>query len=227
MARKLHGSGPTWLWPASCHPARLMGAPLVPASSRHIRWRTVVVFTLLAASVPSTAQAQSRVGSDSATRLTRYGRDLAYGTVAGLAFAALDQARNDPPEWGRGSTGYLRRAASDVGAFAVQETVTDLLAAALDRPLDYPRCSCTGVGSRAGWALASAVTDVRADGRRAPAVPRLVGAYAGSFAQSTWRPVPAGGSATRTALVNGTTSLLLGAAINLWYEFRPAWAHLP
>ena len=42
------------------------------------------------------AGAQGRVGRDSATRVTRYVRDLGYGAVEGLLFAGVDQLRNDP-----------------------------------------------------------------------------------------------------------------------------------
>jgi hypothetical protein len=57
------------------------------------------------------------------------------------------------------------------------------------------------------------------NGTRLVAVPRIVGAYTGSFAQATWRPSNHH-DRTRVALVNGTTALALGALINLYYEFR-------
>ena len=183
-------------------------------------WRsmilTAVIFVALA---PAPSHAQGRVGSDSSTRSRRYLRDLAYGAALGFAFAGVDQLRNDPIEWGKGWHGYDRRLASDVGEFAVQETVTDVLAAGMDRQLDYQRCRCRGTGDRIGWALQSSLTDPLADGHRAIAIPRIVGAYAGSFAQAAWRPAGASNRA-RIGLVNGTTSLLIGAGINLYYELR-------
>ena len=51
------------------------------------------------------------------------------------------------------------------------------------------------------------------------AYPRIIGAFTGSFVQSTWRP-HTGSSGTRVALVNGVSSLLIGAGINLYHEFR-------
>jgi hypothetical protein len=163
--------------------------------------------------------AQRRVGSDSSTRTNRYLRNLEYGAAMGFVWAGVDQLRNDPIEWGKGWRGYGRRLASDVGEFVIQESVTDVLASALDRPLDYQRCHCAGTGRRVGWALQSSLTDVLPDGHRALAVPRIVGAYAGSFAQAAWRPATTQ-SRTRTALVNGTVSLIIGAGINLYYELR-------
>lgn len=174
---------------------------------------------LCAGVIPAVAGAQGRVGPDSTTRTKRYRQDLAYGTALGFVYAGIDQQRNDPAEWGRGWRGYERRLASNVGEFVIQESVTDVLAAVMNRQLDYQRCRCTATGSRVGWALASSVTDPLPDGHRALAVPRIVGAYAGSFAQAAWRP-HTNGSITRVGLVNGTTSLLIGAGINLFYELR-------
>lgn len=185
-------------------------------------WRittTAAVVSCLLALAAMPASAQSRVGSDSSTRIDRYGHDLVYGTGLGFVYAGVDQLRNDPVEWGKGWHGYERRLASDVGEFVVQETVTDLLAAGLNRQLDYQHCKCTETGDRIGWALQSAITDPLPDGHRALAIPRIVGAYAGAFAQAAWRPAGTT-SKTSTALVNGTVSLLIGAGINLFYELR-------
>lgn len=176
----------------------------------------LVCATLLA---PSGLRAQERVGSDSSTRVRRYYRDLGFGIALGFVYAGVDQWRDDPAEWGDGWSGYQKRVASDVGEFVIQESVTDLLAAALHRPLDYQRCRCRGFGRRLGWALQSSVTDPLPNGHRALAVPRIVGAYAGSVSQAAWRPAAASGRA-RTALVNGTISLVIGAGINMFYELR-------
>ena len=167
---------------------------------------------------PHVAHAQVRVGRDSSTRLNRFGRDLIYGTGVGLIFAGVDQLRNEPPEWGKGWEGYQKRAASDVGEFVIQEGTTEALAAALHRPLDYERCPCRGAWNRVRWALWGSVTDPMPNGRHPIAIPRIVGAYAGSFAQASWRP--SDGERVRTALLNGTVSLLIGAGINLFQEAR-------
>ena len=174
--------------------------------------------TLLVATVACRAQSQVRVGRDSSTRLARFGRDMVYGTVLGLAWGEVDQLRNDPPKWGKGVEGYRRRAASDVGEFLIQEGATEALAALLKRPLDYAPCHCRGIGNRLRWALAASVTDPMPNGSHPVAVPRIAGAYAGSFAQASWRPATS--DRTRTALINGTVSLLIGAGINVFQELR-------
>jgi hypothetical protein len=163
------------------------------------------------------AEAQSRVGADSATRLDRFGRDIAYGTVEGLAFAGLDQIRDEPKEWNRGWNGYGKRAASNIGEFYIQEGVTEGLAALMNRPLDYVPCRCRGTPDRIWWALRGAVFDQTPRGHQALAIPRIVGAYAGSLAQASWRPSDS--DRARVALVNSTTSLAFGAVINLYHEF--------
>jgi hypothetical protein len=179
----------------------------------------LAMVALAIASVVSPASAQSRVGSDSSTRLTRLGRDVVYGTVEGLGYAGIDQLRNDPVQWGKGWPGYGRRAASNIGEFYIQELTTAGLAAAMNHPLDYARCDCTVFADRVGNALRGALYDKMPDGQQSIAVPRIAGAYVGSSAQAVWRPATTTGR-VQTALINGTTSLAIGALINLYHEFR-------
>jgi hypothetical protein len=182
-----------------------------------------VLAAAMAIVLPFTARplrAQVRVGSDSSTRLQRFGRDALYGTAEGLAFAGLDQLNNDPPEWGGGAEGYKKRALSNVGEFYIQEGVTEGLAAIMKRPLDYRRCGCREASRRIGWALQAAVTDPLPNGTHPIAWPRILGAYAGSFAQASWRPTNGGRSRNSVALLNGTESLGIGILINLYHEFR-------
>lgn len=182
-----------------------------------MKWGNIAA-AALALLAATSAEAQWRVGSDSASRWTRLGRDMAYGTVEALAFSAGDQLQNRPAEWGKGWRGYGRRFASNEGEFVIQEGVTEGLAAAMRRPLGYQHCGCRGTMDRIGWALKAAVTDPMPDGSHPLAIPRIAGAYAGSFAQASWRP--GSGNRVQTALWNGTTSLGIGALINLYYELR-------
>ena len=164
------------------------------------------------------APAQSRVGADSSTRLNRLERDLTYGTAMGFGYAAIDQLGTQPPEWGTGWPGYTRRLASNVGEFWIQEITTEGLAWVMNRPLDYQPCRCRDAGDRTWHAVRGAVFDQTPKGERL-AIPRIVGAYGGAYAQTTWRP-SGGSSRTNLTLVNGTTSLAIGAVINLYHEFR-------
>ena len=178
----------------------------------------VVIAAVVAVMAASPLHAQVRVGRDSLTRLERFGRDLAYGTLMGFGYAGIDQATNSPSEWGHGWNGYGKRLASNLGEFYIQEGVTEGLAALMNRPLDYGHCSCHDTGGRVAWAVEGAVLDELPDGHRAFAVPRIVGAYAGAIAQASWRPDT--GDRWRVGLTNGTTSLAIGALINLYHEFH-------
>jgi hypothetical protein len=183
------------------------------------RFKLTVAAMVAVALTRHSSFAQSRVGADSTPRFRRLVRDLGYGTVEGLGFAGIDQVRDNPVEWSRGWNGYAKRAASNIGEFYIQESVTEGLAAAMNRPLDYSPCSCRSTGDRLAWALRGALFDQMPRGRHPLALPRIVGAYAGSFAQTRWRPTD--GNRATTTFVNGTTSLAIGAAINLYHEFAP------
>jgi hypothetical protein len=145
--------------------------------------------------------------------MRRYTHNLGYGAVLGFVWAGVDQLQDEPEQWS-----YGQRLASGVGEFVIQESVTDLLSWGMHRPLDYTYCHCDGFGRKLGWSMQSAFTDVLPDGRRTAAVPRIFGAYAGSFAQAAW--LPTNTNRTQTALLNGTFSLLIGGGINLYHELR-------
>ena len=105
--------------------------------------RALLACSFVVIAAPSGAQVRADHGRH--TRLQRFARDMAFGTVEGLALAGVDQARNRPLEWGTGTAGYGRRAASNVGEFVIQDSVTEGLAAALKHPLDYTRCRCGNI----------------------------------------------------------------------------------
>jgi hypothetical protein len=176
------------------------------------------IAAICVAAWPMRGEAQARVARDTMTRLERFARDAEYGIVEGLGYSAIDQIQKDPPEWGTGWPGYGRRAASNVGEFLIQESVTEGLDAVMHRPVGYRRCRCRSTSARIGAALRNTITDPMPDGSHPLAVPRIVGAYAGSFAQASWRP--SSGNRTQTALLNGTSSLALGVLINLYHEFH-------
>lgn len=139
-------------------------------------------------------------------------------SIAGLGYASWDQMWTSPKEWGTGWHAYGKRVASNIGATAVQETVTEGLAAVMDRPLSYMRCKCNGTGQRVGWAVRGAFFDQVPHGRLPIAVPRIVGGYVGAYTLTTWMP-PRGHSRAAQTLIDGTVTLGMSALINLTYEF--------
>jgi hypothetical protein len=139
-------------------------------------------------------------------RLNNYLHDLAGpGAFIGVIGGGLaDQIRhtNNGPDDLPGRIGS--RAAQAV----VQVSVRHGLAALMHRSTDYQPCDCHGFGRRVGHALLETFTDRRADGSRALSVPRIAGAYAGSFTQLAWNhDRSAGDLAFNTTLSFGFSAL--------------------
>jgi hypothetical protein len=78
----------------------------------------------------------------------------------------------------------------------------------------YQFCECHGFGPRVAHALVESFTDRRADGSRAFSVPRIAGAYAGSFAGLAWEHDHSAGSVAAGA----TLSLGFSALFNVAHE---------
>lgn len=118
---------------------------------------------------------------------------------------------------GRGRLdGLAGRIASRAAQQAVQVSVRHGVAALMHRSTDYRYhfCECRGFGSRVQHALLETFTDLRADGKRAFSVPRIAGAYAGSFAGLAWDHDRSAGDVAAGA----TLSLGLSALFNIGRE---------
>jgi hypothetical protein len=143
-------------------------------------------------------------------RLNNYLRDLAgppafVGVIGG---GLLDQLLQKPAVWNNDADGLARRIASRAGQAAVQASVRHGLAALMHRSTEYQPCECRGFGPKVQHALLETFTDRRADGSRALSVPRIAGAYAGSFARLTWeRDRDPGDVALGTTLSFGFSAL--------------------
>lgn len=160
---------------------------------------------------PVNAQ-QSRDRFNATVRGRDYVRSL-VGPSAWLgvgAATALDQVRDDPPQWNIGD-----RALSNWGRLGVQQTIHHGLAAVIDRSTWYYRCSCNGAGARIGHAFAETITDHDRSGATHFSIANVAGAYGGAWAETTWRPDRSSGE----VLANGTATLLASGVLNLWREF--------
>lgn len=150
-----------------------------------------------------------RVNPES-VRLNNYLRDLAGppALVGVLGGGLLDHLRRQPSVWNDDADGLARQIASRAGQAAVQVSVRHGLAALMHRSTDYQPCECRGFGPRVEHALLETLTDRRADGSRALSVPRIAGAYAGSFARLAWeRDRGAGDTALGATLSLGFSAL--------------------
>jgi hypothetical protein len=143
-------------------------------------------------------------------RFNNYLRDLAgppafVGVIGG---GVLDQLLQKPAVWNDDAGGLARRMASRAGQAAVQVSVRHGLAALMRHSTDYQPCECRGFGPRVEHALLETFTDRRADGSRALSVPRIAGAYAGSFSRLAWeRERDAGDVALGTTVSFGFSAL--------------------
>jgi len=117
----------------------------------------------------------------------------AYGPypIIGAGFAAgLNQAYNNPPEWGQGAQGYGKRFGSNLAIAAVATTTRYGLAEAFREDTIYYNCECKGLMPRLKHALISTLVARRgSDGHSVFSVPALVAPYAGTMtAVYGWYP---------------------------------------
>ncbi len=149
------------------------------------------------------------------SRMRNYVHDLiGPGALIGIVGgAALLQIENSPSQWGKGLSGYGDRVASNAGQLFVQESVHHGMAAAMDETTQYERCGCTNFSAQVSHAFVGAVTARDANGRQVVSVPRIAGAFAGSFATMLWWP----GRTVGGAAAGGALSLVgtgLGNLVN-------------
>ncbi|MEZ0336393.1 MAG: hypothetical protein ACAI18_20565 [Gemmatimonadales bacterium] len=142
-------------------------------------------------------------------RLHNYLHDLTSpATMIGVAGGPLVGYLREEPSL-RDSDALAEQMLSRAGQAAVQLSVRHGLAALMDRSTSYQPCDCRGLGPRIGHALLETFTDHRADGSRALSVPRIAGAYAGSFSRMAWEhDGNAGDVAVSTTLSFGFSALV-------------------
>ena len=176
--------------------------------------RTTALFGFLFVLLNAPIQAQAGREFEPGGRTRAYVNSLiGPGALVSLGIGTgIDQASDEPPEWGNH---WEKRLYSNFGRNVAQESVRHSLAALFGRSVTYRRCTCDGIPSRIGNAIVEVVTDRDRDGDRFVAIPRFACSYAGAYAESTWRP-------DRDApeiLAVGTSVLLFGTVSNLWREF--------
>ena len=136
--------------------------------------------------------------------------------VETVGWAALAQAKDTPPEWGRGLEGFGRRYASLVGQSIIQEGVTYGLSEALTVDSRFHKSKKHGFFPRAGDALGQSVTSRRANGGRVLSAPLLAGYAVGGLGMMTWYPQR---YTYKDGLGYGVLALTSRAGVNLIREF--------
>ena len=100
----------------------------------------------------------------------------------------VDQAKDRPPQWEQGVSGYARRTGSAWGRYTLRDTYEATSAAALGYDVRYVRCRCSGIGRRLGYAMASSVFTRDRNGRIVPAVTRIGSEFAAEYSARLWLP---------------------------------------
>ncbi|HZS48281.1 MAG TPA: hypothetical protein VFC63_24645 [Blastocatellia bacterium] len=141
------------------------------------------------------------------------------GAYLGVILSAgLDQAGNDPPQWGQGASGYAKRFASRFATNVVQGSIQSAGSYLLKEDPRYISSSRKGFLPRAGHALIFGVLTYNNEGHVTPAIANIGSYYAASMISTAWIP---GHSTIKYGLEDGSEQLALGAAFNLVQEFWP------
>lgn len=137
---------------------------------------------------------------------------------AGLG-AAVDQARNEPHEWGGGAMAFADRFGSSFGAHLSSQSMEFLLESALHEDPRYFPSSQKGFGARMKHALFATVVTRTDSGSQRIAVAKIASAFGTGQLVNVWQP-PSTGSVgdglTRTGFIFAEH-----AAWNVAQEFIP------
>lgn len=133
--------------------------------------------------------------------------------------AAINQARNEPPEWGQGADAFGKRFASGYGQLLINRTIRFGVAALDHEDPRFRRSEETGFWRRFKSAALQTVV-VRTDsGRQIPAFSRFAGAYGAAFIANEW--YPPNRSTPGHALKMGSIALSTTTGWNVFREFWP------
>jgi hypothetical protein len=133
--------------------------------------------------------------------------------------ATTGQIANDPREWGQGSAGFARRAASSFGRNVLQQGYKDGIAAALSHETRYVRAGQKGFLARLSNALTSDFVTYNAAGERVANVANLGGTIGSEFTADLWMP-DRYRTASRTMRRAGFV-IAFDSAFQIFQEFSP------
>jgi hypothetical protein len=133
--------------------------------------------------------------------------------------ASINQAENDPEEWGQGMKGFARRYGNKIANRTVENGIGFLVAVPLHQDPRYVRSTETGLWPRIRHALVRTVVTPKDGGGRTFATWRFAGNYGAQFISNSWRPES--DSSVTDALRRGTMSIGYDAASNVFKAFWP------
>ena len=140
------------------------------------------------------------------------------------AGAAIQQARNNPREWGRGGAGFGKRLASGFGEHAIKGTIEFGVATARHEELGYRPSGKQGFGPRLKYALMSTVvTRKTTTGKKTFASGRVSGAMGSGFVSRLWMPTRF--HTISSGVATGGVLLSVDAGTHVAREFWPEIRH--
>jgi hypothetical protein len=131
--------------------------------------------------------------------------------------AAIDQARDAPPQWGGGWAGYGERFASREGQFITANSFAALGNAKLGYEVRYEQCRCRGWRPRVEHALGrNFYTYDRTENEKRPQWALYGGALAAGMLSAAWKP---GHDPLKEGLYGVAGQAGWGTLLNLFIEF--------
>jgi len=133
--------------------------------------------------------------------------------------SVLDQVQNQPPEWGKGISGYGQRLASRFGSGVIQGTIQASACAVIGQDPRYIRSGSEHAWPRAGHALLYSVLTYNNEGKTRLALATLGSYYGSSMIATSWLPsryTPLG-----DGVRDGNRQVILAGFANLVQEFWP------
>ena len=176
---------------------------------------TVITCVLLLGTNRSTAETERSIGAKYVKHT--FSKSSLIRSGAG---AAIQQARNNPREWGRSPAGFGKRLASGLGEHAIKSTIEFGVATARHEELGYRPSGKQGFGPRLKYALMSTVvTRKTTTGKNTFASGRVSGAMGSGFISRLW--MPARLRTISSGVATGGVLLSVDAGTHVAREFWP------
>jgi hypothetical protein len=105
-----------------------------------------------------------------------------------LVMSTITQSMNNPPQWGRTSSGFARRARGEYGGTIIAHSVHESFATALGTDPRYFRCACTGLFRRTGHVVEMTFLTYNRNGHKTLDLPQFTGQYGSAMISTLWLP---------------------------------------
>lgn len=178
-----------------------------------------VIAALLAASAVAIAQPPPALDLNAKFHIHA---ERSFGPAAmGVRFtrAGILQLTGSPTEWGQGTSGYARRAASSLAASGIRNALAFGLDSALRQDPRYFRSTGRGFWQRTRHALRGTIMTRTDDGGETFSTWRFGSAYGAAFISNQWHPDRL--NTARRGIAGGSIRLGFDFATNVAVEFWP------